>query len=65
MTKPTTYNHAYSIAFEVPGSTDEHGEDVTQEQMISAMLRRLANLIDNNEVVEAADCPYDTYEETK
>jgi hypothetical protein len=58
-----TYNHAYSIAFSVSNSTHPEGEDLTQEQLVSAILKRVADLIDNNEMREAVGLPFDTYEE--
>jgi hypothetical protein len=58
-----TYNHAYSIAFSVSNSTHPEGEDLTQEQLVSAILKRVADLIDNNEMLEAVGLPFDTYEE--
>jgi hypothetical protein len=58
-----TYNHAYTLAFSVSNSTHPEGEDVTQTQLAIAILRRVADLIDNNEMVEAVGLPCDTYEE--
>jgi hypothetical protein len=60
----TTYNHAYTIAFELAGCTDETGESVTASQLIIALEKRLNNLKANgNEIIEATGLPYDTYEE--
>lgn len=58
------YNHAYTIAFEVSGSTDRDGEDVTGEQLRKALLRRIA-MIPDSELIEACGAPYDTMEEGK
>jgi hypothetical protein len=58
----TTYNHAYTLAFEVAGSKDESGEDVTGAQLRAALLERLSRLSDE-ELVEACEAPYDTFEE--
>jgi hypothetical protein len=58
-----TYNHAFTIAFSVGGSTHPEGEDVTQEQLAIAILKRIADLVNNNELVEAVGLPFDTYEE--
>lgn len=58
-----TYNHAFSISFEVPNSSDEEGEDVTGEMIRAAILARLDKL-DDEELREVVDAPYDTYEET-
>ncbi len=61
MPKPT-YNHAFTIAFEVPGSTREDGEDVTAQQLRAAIMRRIASIPDA-EMLEACGAPYDTMEE--
>jgi hypothetical protein len=58
-----TYNHAYTLAFSVSNSTHPEGEDVTQTQLAIAILRRVADLVNNNEMVEAVGLPFDTYEE--
>ena len=57
------YNHAFSIAFSV---VSEHptGEDVTAEQMLAALIKRVVDAYDSGELLEAAGAPYDTYEET-
>lgn len=59
----STYNHVYSIAFELPGSIHPSGDDVSQDDLAIAILRRLANLVENNELIEAVGYPDDTYEE--
>ena len=58
----TTYNHAYSIGFAVEHSVHPEGADVTPFQLRQAILKRLAS-IDDNELEEACDAPWDTYEE--
>lgn len=60
----TRYNHAFSLAFEVI-SSKEDGSDVTQEQLALAIRKRVSNLIDNNEMLEAVGPPFDTFEDTK
>lgn len=63
-TAPTkTYNHAFTIAFQLGGSTDENGEDVTQEQMAEALYKRIKDLLANNEMLEAVGAPFDTFKE--
>lgn len=57
------YNHAYTLAFSVSNSTHPEGEDLTQEQLAIAILKRVTDLIGNNEMVEAVGLPFDTYEE--
>jgi len=59
---PITYNHAFSFAVEVFGSTDSHAEDVTGAQLRAALLERINKLTDE-EIVDACDAPYDTMEE--
>lgn len=58
-----TYNHAFTIAFSVPGSKCPDGEDVTAEQMAAALQLRIKDLMANNEMLEAVGAPYDTYKE--
>ena len=58
-----TFNHAFTIAFEVGGSTTEDGADVTAEQMAEALRKRIADLMANGEMLEAVGGPYDTYPE--
>lgn len=61
--KPKTYNHAFTIAFSVPGSKCPDGEDVTAEQMAAALQLRIKDLMANNEMLEAVGAPFDTFEE--
>ena len=60
----TTYNHAYTFGFEVPGSTDASGDDVSPEQLRIAIMRRIASIPDA-EMLEACGAPYDTMEESE
>ena len=57
----TTYNHAFTLAFETPSSVHPTGEDVTPQQIRSAIQRRLQ--CSDNELLEAVGVPFDTYEE--
>ena len=57
-----TYNHAYTIAVEINGSTSEEAEDVTGAQLRAALLTRV-NSMSDDELLEAFDAPYDTFEE--
>lgn len=41
----TTYSHAYSFSFAVPGSTHPNGEDLTAGQLRAAMVKRLSDMI--------------------
>lgn len=56
------YNHACLIAFSVVTDHPE-GEDFTQEKLVVAILARLADLVKNNELLEAVGAPFDTHEE--
>lgn len=58
-----TYNHAYTLGFEVSGSTDEQGRDVTEAMLLNALNARIRDLWQNNEFREACGEPYDTYVE--
>ena len=57
-----TYNHAYTIAVEISGSASEDAEDVTGAQLRAALLTRINSLSDD-ELLEACEAPYDTFEE--
>ena len=57
-----TFNHAYDFAFEVGGSTDQDGFDVTAQQLRAAILSRLGDMSDD-ELVEACGSPFDTMKE--
>lgn len=59
----TTYNHVFSVAFSIPGSTHPEGEDVTPERLKAALLKRIADLDAHDEWLEAVGGPDDTYEE--
>lgn len=60
-----TYNHAFTIAFELSGSTDPDGDDVTAEDLRSALLKRIEDLDSAGDFdwLEAAGAPYDSYKE--
>jgi hypothetical protein len=55
----TTYNHAYTIAFAVEGSTIESGE-VDGATLRKAIIERL-NKLDDDTLMEAVGLPFDTY----
>jgi len=61
--KITTYNHMYTVAFEVPGSTDEAGDDVTTDDLRKAMLLRIISMDTDDIWKECIGGPEDTYEE--
>lgn len=56
-----TYNHAVAIAFEVV-SEDESGRDFTPTMLKQALQKRIDQLGDSDEWIEAVGAPYDTYE---
>ena len=67
----TRYNHALTIAFEVI-TEDEYCEDMTYEDMKTALLKRIDDLNPANnpwgyleEYKEATLKPYDTFEITE
>jgi hypothetical protein len=61
-----TYNHAYTIGFAVPESNYEDWEDCLRYEkakVISAMIKRIWLVMDNDqEFMEALD-GFDTFEE--
>lgn len=61
--KPKTYNHAFTVAFEVRGSTDPNGEDVTAKQLHDALRTRIIDLMAAGEMLEAVGIPFNTYVE--
>jgi len=65
VTAAKTYNHAYTIAFELSGSTDPDGDDVTAEQLREALIRRIEKLDSTGDLewLEAAGAPWGSYEE--
>lgn len=61
---PTTYNHAFEIAFSLKGSKCRSALDVSAKELKQALLSRIADLEQNpNEFHEAVGAPFDTYEE--
>lgn len=58
-----TYNHAFSLGFEIPGSTSSEGDDVTAEQLRDAIITRVENLMAAGALLEAVGCPDDSYAE--
>lgn len=58
-----SFNHAFTVAFEVSGSKCPEGEDVTADQLEAALTRRIKSLMDSGEMLEAVGAPFDTHEE--
>ena len=55
------YNHAYDLAFTVISDSAE-GEDVTKQMLLTAILQRLTELVNSDELEEACGAPFDSYE---
>lgn len=60
----TLYNHAFDIAFTVitKASCETEDDYPTPQEIRIAILKRLAG-IDDDELMEAVNKPFDTYEE--
>lgn len=56
-----TYNHAFTIAFEVSGSTTEDGEDITVARYVAALQERIRDLVANEALLEAIGAPFDSF----
>ena len=58
-----TYNHMFTLAFCVSGSTDPEGEDVTAAQFRKALEDRINDLNSQGDLLwkEALGAPEDTY----
>ena len=54
------YNHAFTVAFTVV--TTNEADKVTEKELLAGLTRRLADLIEHDEIIEAVGMPYDTYE---
>lgn len=57
------YNHAFNISFQLE-SAKEDASDVTNEDLLNALLKRIADCSTGRDadLVECCGCPYDTYE---
>ena len=54
------YNHAYTLAFSLEGSSHPKGEDVTPAMLRAAIIRYLANL-DDDSLESNCETPFDSY----
>lgn len=52
---PKTYNHAYSLGFEIKTSSTPDGSDISQSTMEAAIIDRIEDLIQNNELLEIVE----------
>ncbi|MEE9383195.1 MAG: hypothetical protein V3V08_07260 [Nannocystaceae bacterium] len=55
------FNHAFTLGFSVE-SDDPRGADIPTSVITEALLFRIANLIECDEMYEAIGLPFDTYE---
>lgn len=59
-----SYNHAFTLAFEVSGSKDPEGNDITGLEYARSLLFRIGELAKDESVWEGAlGAPFDTFEE--
>jgi len=56
------YNHAFTIAFEVPGSFMKDASDVTPEMLKIALEKRVRNITEEGTWEECVGTPFDTFE---
>ena len=56
------YNHACTLAFDGIISNDPNGDDITSEMLREALLRRIADLDEEDSWCEACLAPFDSYE---
>ena len=55
------FNHVFSVAYSLDSDTPD-GSDIGEHEHVAALLKRVAALIDSNEIIEAVGLPEDTYE---
>lgn len=63
MARSKTYNHVFGLMFQINGSTDTEGGNLTQDELRAAILTRVDALCANNELVEAVGLPVESLEE--
>lgn len=54
------YDHAFTIAFSL--KSDNEAEEVTEEELLDALRKRVYDIEKNKEVFEAVGLPFDTFE---
>lgn len=54
------YNHAFTLAFQLK-SNDPDGEDVTEQMLREALLKRVAEMDENGLWEESVGAPFDSY----
>lgn len=54
------YNHAYTIAFTI--ENDNPDGNFTTTEVVAALNRRIADLLENDQFDEAIGAPFDTFE---
>ena len=55
------YDHVYDLAFSVK-SDHPRGDDVTPQMLINALQKRIEDLKQGGEIMEACGVPFETYE---
>ena len=54
------YNHAYTIAFSL--DTDHEPDDVTAQELLVALLNKVSNIIEEENIIECAGMPFDSFD---
>ena len=58
----TTYNHAFTFAFEIGNSKDPEGNDLTPYTLRLQIISKL-NAMSDEDLLENLGAPFDTHEE--
>lgn len=61
MPKKKKYNHAFDIAFEIESDLDD-GSDITEEQFMTAIIKRALDTYNDGIIEECVGGSFDTYE---
>ena len=54
------YNHAFDIAFSI--DSDNEGGLVTEAELLTGLLKRVIEMLNGGDIVEACGLPFDTLE---
>lgn len=60
MNTARSYNHVFSLQFQMGGSLDIDGNDITPQAMYDAIVARAKRLLENDEIIEAVGLPCDS-----
>jgi hypothetical protein len=55
------YSHAFTLFFEVNGSTTEDGDELTDEQLRDAIYNRVPHLMAAGQLAIVIGAPFDTH----